>query len=180
MSDEKPTSSAADTTSTSDTAPSSPRKMSGKTKLLLIVSSLFLMAFLRTGFIFFIVGMMPSVIAYITDQSKHRYMFQCVFACNLSGMMGFVFTMIIHGPSNAVLQQMMGSFTNWLMIYGAALLGWLVVKICPLVAEAMVHNMHKGQINRIQRVQKKLENEWGTEVTRISRPNNTNSEGDPE
>jgi hypothetical protein len=176
MSDEKPASAAA----SSETAPSAPRKMNGKTKLLLIVSCLLLMGFLRTGFIFFIVGMMPSVIAYITDQSKHRYMFQCVFACNLSGMMGFVLTLIVHGPSNVMLQQMMGSFINWITIYGAALMGWLVVKICPIVAEAMVHNMHKGQITRIQRVQKKLENEWGDEVTKISRQNTPDYDANPQ
>ncbi len=154
------------------------KKMSGKMKTLLIIASVFLMAFLRTGFIFFLVGMMPSIIAYIMDTSKHRYMFQCVFACNLSGMMGFVLNMLAHGPSSAVLQEMMGSFTNWIIIYGAALLGWLVVQICPMLAEAMVNNMHKGQIARIQRIQKKLENEWGNEVAQLSRAADPNHHSD--
>ena len=142
--------------------------MSGGRKALLIIVSLLLMGFLRTGFIFFVVGMMPSIIAYIMDSSRNRYTFQSVMACNLSGMMGFLFKIVVHGPSSAVLQDMMGSFTNWIIIYGAALVGWLMVQICPMIAEAMVNNIHQGQIMRIQRIQKKLENEWGNEVAQLS------------
>ena len=157
-----------------------PKKMKGSTKALLIIVSLLMMAFLRTGFIFFVVGMMPSILFYIIDASKHRYTFQCVLACNLSGMMGFLLQMIAHGPSSAVLQEMMGSFTNWLIIYGAALMGWLVVQICPMLSEALVHNIHKGQIQRIQRIQKKLENEWGGEVAQLSHAADPNHRSDPQ
>jgi len=142
--------------------------MRGRDKWLLILISIIMMGVLRTGFVFLVVGMMPSIIAYFIDVTRQRYVFHSVFACNLAGLMGFMTKIIAHGPSSALLQEMMGSLTTWFTIYAAATMGWLATQLCPIIAMAIIQNVHLGQIFRIKHMQKKLEAEWGPEVTQLS------------
>ena len=151
--------------------PAGRRKMSFKAKLILLVFSLMMMALLRTGFVFFIIGMLPCIVAYFMDVTKHRYTFQSVFAANLSGMMPFITKLIFAGPSSAAIDAMMGSFSTWLIVYGAAFIGWLLVKVCPMAAQVMVLGMHQTQIKHYDWLQKKLEGEWGDEVKQFSGDN---------
>lgn len=145
--------------------------MSFKYKLLLILTSLVLMGVLRTGFMFVIIGLLPSVVAYYMDVAQGRYTFKTVFACNLSGLLPYLGKMLEHGPSrNAVLQQIMGDLNNWIIIYGAALLGMLLLKICPMIAQFMVLGFAHTNASRIKTMQRNIEAEWGTEVTQFSQP----------
>lgn len=143
-------------------------KMRMKHKLVLVLSSMVLMALMRTGFVFFVIGMLPCIVAHYMDVSKHRYTFKTVFAANLSGMMPFITKIIGAGPSSSLLQTIMGDSTTWIMIYGAAIIGWLLILVCPMAAQAIVAAMHQTQFLRYDWLQKKLESEWGNEVKQFS------------
>ncbi len=143
-------------------------KMRFKHKAILIIFSLVMMGLLRTGFVFFIIGMLPCIVAYYMDVTKQRYTFQSVFAANLSGMMPYVAKIIHAGHSSTLLQEVMGNATNWFIIYSSAIIGWLLVKVCPIIAHAMVTGMHQTQLVRFDWLQKKLEGEWGEEVKQFS------------
>ncbi len=146
-------------------------RMRLKNKLFLILFSLLMMGILRTGFVFFVIGMLPAIVAHYMDISKYRYTFKSIFAANLSGMMPFITKIIATGPSSTLLQETMGSLTTWITIYGAALIGWLLIKICPMIAQIMVSGVHQTQILRYDWLQKKLESEWGDEVKQMSGDN---------
>ncbi len=143
-------------------------KMRLKHKILFITFNLLMMGLLRTGYVFFIIGMLPGVVAYYMDVTKHRYTFKSVAAANMSGMMPYITRIIGHGPSSSELNDIMGNSLTWCTIYGAAFLGWLLIKLCPMAAEAMVKGMHQTQIMRYQWMQKKLEGEWGAEVKQFT------------
>ena len=144
------------------------QKMRLKHKLMLIIFSLVMMVLMRTGFVFFVIGMLPCIVAYYMDVTKHHYTFKTVFAANLAGMMPFITKIIVAGPSSAQLQEIMGNSTTWIMIYGAALIGWLLILVCPMLAQALVAGMHQTQFSRYDWLQKKLESEWGAEVKQFS------------
>ena len=143
-------------------------KMSGKAKLLLIISSLLMMGFLRTGFIFVIIAMLPSIVAYYMDVTVERYRFKTIFACNMCGVMPYIEKMLYSGPSSAVLQSIMSNVVHWVLIFGAALVGWLLSEICPMISQVLVGSMHQAHISRIERMQRKIEGEWGQEVVHIT------------
>lgn len=145
-------------------------KMKFKNKLFLILFSLLLMGVLRTGFMFVIIGVMPSIVAYYMDVTSTRYTFKTIFACNMTAIMPYVGHLLQHGPSrSAALQEVMGDLHSWITIYGAALIGWMLVKVCPMFTQFMVVGMTHAQTARIENVQKKIESEWGHEVTQFSR-----------
>ncbi|MFZ4542267.1 MAG: hypothetical protein ACOYNL_10845 [Rickettsiales bacterium] len=168
MSDEKPAKSEKKKKKENTSGNTGKKRMRFKHKFVLIVFSIVMMGLLRTGFVFFVIGMLPCIVAYYMDVSKYRYTFKSVFAANLSGMMPYITKIIYHGPSSTLLQEIMGDSTTWIIIYGAALLGWMLVKVCPMVAQAMVAGVHQTQFMRYDWLQKKLENEWGDEVKQFS------------
>lgn len=146
------------------TTASNRMKMKLRYKLLLIIFSLVMMALLRTGFVFFVIGMMPAIVAYYMDATKYRYIFRSVFAANMAGMFPFIMQILHQGPTSMLLQQTMGSAFVWFVIYGASFLGWLLTVICPYFAQTMVVGLHQTQHARLEWLQKKLESEWGSEV----------------
>ena len=144
------------------------RKMSFKYKFLLILTSLILMGMLRTGFVFVIIAMLPSIVAYYMDVTTERYLFKTIFGLNLAGLLPSLGKMLTAGHSSALLQATMGNIGNWMMIYGAAMVGWLLIEICPMIANAMIVGFHNTQITRISRSQNKIQEEWGPEVRQMS------------
>ena len=151
-------------------APAPPKrlKMRFKHKLMLYLVCLGLMAVLRTGFLFVIMALLPTIVAYYTDTSKERYAFKTIFAMNLAGLLPSLGRMLRVGASSALLQSTMGDATNWLMIYGAAMVGWLLVEICPMIAQVLIIGLHQTQIGRLEKVKKKIETEWGAEVMQVA------------
>ena len=150
------------------TASASTRKMPMKFKLLLIISSLAMMVFLRTGFIFVCIAMMPSIVAYYIDRAKRRYLFKTVFALNLSGTMPFIGRMVMEGPGSA-LQSILQNVDTWVVIYGSAICGYMMVMIMPIITHVLFSRFHVVQVVRIEETLKKIESEWGDEVTKFSK-----------
>lgn len=140
------------------------RKLTKRTTILLIILSLFLIAFLRTGFIFFILAMLPSIVASFLDHSHSRSTFHTVFACNLSGTLPFIGQIIRNGGEQADVMAIMTDSLSWLVIYASAAFGWLLVFAAPVFATGLINMLHQGQITRLERMQRKIVAEWGHEV----------------
>lgn len=143
-------------------------KMRFKHKFLLISFSLLMMGLMRTGFVFFVIGMLPCIVAYYMDISKYRYTFKTIFAANMSGMMPFITKILATGHSSTVLAEIMGNGFNWVIIYGSAMVGWMLILLCPMIAQIMVVGVNQTQFLRYDGLRKKLESEWGNEVTQFS------------
>ena len=153
-------------------------RMRGRSKLLLIVLSLVMMGVFRTGFVFIIIGMMPTIVTHYLDISRKRYMFRTIFAFNLSGMMPFLAELLQNGPNSVTMQNVMGDAGNWFLIYGSALIGWMIVRVAPMVAHTFINGFHSTQIMRLRSNQQRIEKEWGPEVTRLSRKSRETAEED--
>lgn len=149
-----------------DAKPAS-RKMGKKYKIFLILFCLFAMAFLRTGFIFIIIGMLPSIVAYYVDQSDHRYTFKSIFYCNTAGMLPYIAQLMEYGPRSSNIQGIMDHPLTWIVVFGAATGGLLLTLLGPIVAEMLIGSIHQTQVRSLQRAQKRIEKEWGNEITRF-------------
>jgi hypothetical protein len=163
-------SSAESTPKTASHAPTRRPPMRGINKFLLIITCLVTMAFLRTGFVFIVVGLLPSIIAYFMDRSRHRHIFKCIFSCNLAALIPSIGKLIVAGPSSFLINELMGDTLNWMFIYGAALMGLLLVNIMSSLAQIIVSKFHKNHVIQLNNNQKKIEQEWGHEVTQFSHP----------
>lgn len=149
-----------------------------KNKLLLIIISLLAMGVLRTGFLLVVVGLLPSIIAYYVDVSADRYTFKTIFTCNLTGILPYLEQMLRHGPTSTILQSIMSSSQTWVIVGGASLMGWLLVKLCPVIAQFTISGLTQTQISHIEYIQRDIEKEWGAEVTQFSQAARDKEEAD--
>ena len=139
-------------------------------KIFLIIISVLMMAVLRTGFVFVVIALLPAIVAYFMDRSRYLHIFKCVFCFNLSAVIPSISKLLVAGPSNFLINELMGDTLNWMLIYGAALMGLMLVNMMSSLAQVMVSTFHKNHVVNLNNNQKKIEQEWGHEVTQFSHP----------
>ncbi|MBM3488015.1 MAG: hypothetical protein FJX67_15510 [Alphaproteobacteria bacterium] len=114
--------------------------------------------------IVFLAGMMPSAVAVIIDTTPGRYAARCVFALNLAGLAPFL-RLLWYGPNDvpAALRIVSDPYA-WLVIYGAAGIGWLLFLGLP-DAIAMVKKLEADrQVRKHRDRQHELVEEWGPSI----------------
>jgi len=148
----------------------SPAKKSKKATILLVLVSLVMVVVFRLGFIFILLALLPTVVAFYIDLSKTRFTFHTVFACNLAGVLQFIPDIISSTSSSGSITQTMSNTTNWLIVYSSAGIGWVLVYAVPMAAQFFINNMHQRQISRLARMQGRIIEEWGKEVEEASNP----------
>lgn len=114
--------------------------------------------------IVFLAGMMPSAVAVIIDTTPGRYAARCVFALNLAGLAPFL-RLLWYGPNDVpAAVRIVSDPYAWLVIYGAAGIGWLLFLGLPN-AIAMVKKLEADrQARRLRERQHELVEEWGPSI----------------
>lgn len=128
--------------------------------------SLIFIVWLKTTYLFIVVAILPSIVAYFIEQASFRRPFRTVFTCNIAGLLPFLVDLVSQGNSPARLMNLMGSLDTWLVIYGASGLGCLLIITAPLVTTFFIDIARASFVDDVQKRQDKLEEEWGPEVRR--------------
>jgi len=135
-------------------------------KLMVNIIGALLLVLLQIGFLFVLLGMLPSIVARFVDHSPQRTVFKTVFASNLAGMVPFLTTMIMRHGDSATLQSIMMNPTSWLVVYACAAAGWMLVWICQYMAYLWISITYQGELMMLEASQRKLIEEWGPQVKR--------------
>ena len=138
-----------------------------RTKILLVLGGMAMIATFHAGFIFFVVAIMPAIVACYLDRSRSHSSYHTILACNLSGVLPFMFDILEQGRSNSVITEMMGDISTWAVVYGAAGFGCLLTYATPVLGQALINGFHQAQIMRYEGLQKRLIEDWGPEVSNI-------------
>lgn len=133
---------------------------------LLAANSLLLIILIQFSYLFFLAGMLPSIVAYVTDRSEEKHLFHTIFACNLAGVLPYVTKLVQQGNSMSAVNLMMSDALTWFVMYSAAAIGWMLVWLSPYLAEIYLKARRAQEIERIETFQKKLIAEWGPEIKR--------------
>jgi uncharacterized membrane protein len=131
---------------------------------LLYLACLILAVVFKGSFIFFLVGMLPSIVAYIADTTKQKEIYRCVLACNIAGMLPYakkVFSVSLDESLRIIIDPSM-----WFVIYTFAGGGWLLIWLMPYMAELVTEFGQNARIAKLEAIQKQLVNEWGAEIQR--------------
>lgn len=143
------------------------KKKSGKLQAtLFLVAIVVLGVVIKMTVIYFLLGMMPTIVAWYVDHVERKPSFRIVMLCNLSGVMPFVANLIAEGNKTPHVLQMFSDFGAWFVIYASAGIGWLLVWGCPYLIELFMEISNSSRIGKLESVQKKLIEEWGPEIKR--------------
>jgi len=111
-----------------------------------------------------IVGMVPTIVAFMVDRAPKNYAAFCVAGMNLSG----VFPMVIdlwQGAND--IKAAMSIITNVFeltVMYAAAAFGWLIFMAIPPVVAALMAVAAQQRVMQLRAGQRELINEWGQDI----------------
>ena len=114
--------------------------------------------------ILLVLGLLPSIVAAIVDRRDEKYAAYCVGGFNLSGVMPYLLTLWSTGDSMHALGGILTSPFAWLVMYGAAALGWLANYWTPQVTMRVRRVRDRAEVARLRKRQEQILEEWGAEV----------------
>ena len=116
------------------------------------------------AFAFFALGMLPAIVAIVVDRGAGRFASKTVFACNFVGILPFLFDIgLAYERSIAAKQLMVDPFT-WLVMYGFAAIGWILIWILPQITLIIYTIRADVNAKKLHKDQESLLDEWGDEV----------------
>ena len=111
-----------------------------------------------------IVGMLPSIVAFMVDRAPKKYTAFCVGGMNFAG----VFPAIIElwqGTND--IKAAMGIITDVFeltVMFAAAAFGWLIFMAIPPVVAALMSVAAQQRIMQLRSQQREMINEWGQDI----------------
>ncbi len=112
----------------------------------------------------FSVMMAPTIVAYVTDRSREKYLAVTVGLMNLAGTLPAIITLWSRGQSHAAAMDIIGDVFSWALAYGAAGGGWLIFGVMPALVGSYFKVTTDSRIMGIVRRQKALIADWGHSV----------------
>lgn len=145
-----------------------PKKKGGALLIfIMIIASLAMILALQMTYVLFVIGVIPSFVAYYIDRSESRSLFHTVMPCNLSGVLPFIAELVAQGNQSTQLQSMLGDLSVLLVMYASAGFGWIIYYAAPHMAALVINAINSRQISQLKHSQSKLSSEWGAEVARM-------------
>jgi hypothetical protein len=136
----------------------------GPSRLFMTLALLALIPFSLPTMLLLFAGMLPTLVAALTDRSNSRYAWICVGGLNFAGLAPAVLNLWFgHHEITFALHQVT-SVRVMLMAYLAAAAGWALYFIAPPIVLTIMAATSKRRGNSLHSQLKKIEEEWGSEV----------------
>jgi len=140
------------------------KSKAGANRLLVTVALLALIPFSLPTMLLLFAGMLPSLVAALTDRSSSRFAWICVGGLNFAGLSPAVLNLWFgHHEITYALRQVT-SVPVMLMAYVAAAAGWALYWVAPPIVMTIMAATSKRRATSLHAQLKKIEEEWGKEV----------------
>lgn len=147
-----------------DPEPTSPAKKIVTIVVISIAGLGAILAFAPAHLLLVAVGMAPTLASWLSSQREdHALKLPTILAFNLTGVMPFAIKLWLAGRGFNALLEMLVRIDTWLIMYGAAGLGLLIIWLAPQVAAYTLQVRAVERKRSIERQQRRLADEWGAE-----------------
>lgn len=111
-----------------------------------------------------IVSVLPAIVASVVDRRPRKFASKTVTCFNIAGLLPPLFdTFLSSNPDLAAQHQLADPFT-WIMVYGFAGFGWLVVFVIPQMVFLFLVVRSDHTIKKLEAKRNELVEEWGDRV----------------
>lgn len=111
-----------------------------------------------------VVGMVPTIVAYIVDQTPRRTLTLTVGPLNLAGTAPYCFQLWFGVDTMHALSLYTTNAWVWLVMYLSAAIGWLLHLGMPVIVHFLLERSLDRRKSKLVQAQKKLRAEWGDDV----------------
>ncbi|MCW8916548.1 MAG: transposase family protein [Magnetovibrio sp.] len=117
--------------------------------------------------ILIIIGMLPTIVAFIIDRSKGKTASICVGSINFIGVFPYILSLWSQFDQLDSAMAMVGDIFTLLVMYSAAAFGWLLFLTLPSIISSFVIVLQQRKVAQLRGEQKDLIEEWGEDVAAI-------------
>lgn len=143
-------------------------------KLVLAVSALPLIAVTLPSCFVLSIAMVPSLVAFVADRSRDKYLALSVAMLNFCGAVPALVELWTHGQSMSMAKSIAFAPLSLLVAYGAAAVGWLIhIGMLPII-NAYSRMSSETRIRGLRRKQKRLIEVWGDEAGELDTESDEN------
>jgi hypothetical protein len=119
-------------------------------------------------------GLIPTIVAIIVDRDTEKSAALTVGAMNLCGVAPFIVQLWQQGHTIALAMRMLSTPHIWLVMFGAAALGWVMYFFIPQIVVAVASLRAQSKIKELEERRALLIADWGTEI--MARPDHDKAE----
>ena len=130
----------------------------------LFIVFLLLLIFSLPTVLLLLFGMLPAIVAYIIDPSKHKTSTICVGAMNFAGVFPYLLGLWTGIHSIDVALGILTDVFALMVMYSAATAGWMVFVAVPPVVGVLLNVMDGRRIEALRARQKRTLQESGKDV----------------
>jgi len=109
-------------------------------------------------------GLAPTFVAYLIDRDPEKSAALTVGAMNLCGIAPFVVRLWQRGHEMGITLQMLADPGTWLIMFGAAAIGWLLYFFIPQIVAAIISLRNEAKIKELEERRGLLIADWGPEI----------------
>lgn len=117
-----------------------------------------------TTLLLLLVTMLPTIVAYMTDTTRHRARVLAVGAMNLAGAAPFALELLRYDGDFAVFRDLLTFPVTYCVALGAAALGALIDWATVGAVSAMLLQRAQRRLRRIEVRQREIAERWGADV----------------
>ncbi|MBI1273837.1 MAG: hypothetical protein GC131_07115 [Alphaproteobacteria bacterium] len=138
------------------------KKGSGPVGLIMLVCVM--LAILAPSACIIIPGMLPALVCLISDRDKEKAAGITVSAMNAAGVAPLVIELWKMGHSFDSAFTILGQPLNWLIMYGAAGVGWAIYATVPAMIASLMSVHAESRIKILKANQETVKKIWGADV----------------
>lgn len=138
--------------------------------VLLVVFAVALLVFAAPLLIVLLVGMVPTVVAFVCDRDREKYSAIAICAGNLAGVLPQIVMLASQGATFTRASNLLTDVFSLAVMFGGAGAGWVVVTILPAVVAVYMNVSTEARIQRLRKDQRKLVETWGADVAKVDVP----------
>lgn len=113
-----------------------------------------------------VVGMPPTLVAWIIDRSHQKSATYCVAGMNFCGLFPYLIDLWMGTNSLPAATAIVTNVFALLAIYGAAAFGWVIYITIPPVVSTFLTVMAQRRVAQLRTLQRQIIEEWGDGVAR--------------
>ena len=117
--------------------------------------------------------MLPAIVAYVIDPSKHKTSTICVGAMNFAGVFPYLLSLWTGIHSINVALGILTDIFALMVMYSTAAAGWMVFMAVPPVVGALLNVRDGRRIAALRARQQRIVREWGRDVAKTAHPAET-------
>ncbi|MEK9724256.1 MAG: hypothetical protein VW405_12360 [Rhodospirillaceae bacterium] len=121
-------------------------------------------AFSLPSLIVFVVGLLPTGVAWIIDRSEQRTGTFCVGGMNMCGVFPYVLKLWTDNHSVHAAMETISEVLTLVIMYAAAGFGWMIFITIPPVIASFLSVMAQTRVKQLRTLQREIMEEWGPEV----------------